>query len=69
MKLLGINNLKKQKGIGKKSTKSKLSKKGGATKYTIHRIRNSGVIDNMTNQCFWISLSQGINIIYLGPQF
>ena len=68
MKLLGINNLKKQKGIGKKSiksksnTKSKLSKKGGAN-YTITKLSNNGRIDSMSNQCFWISLSQGINII------
>ena len=54
MKLLGINNLKKQKGIGKKSiksksnTKSKLSKKGGAS-YTITKLSNNGRFGSMSN--------------------
>ena len=70
MKLLGINNLKKQKGIGKKSiksksnTKSKLSKKGGAN-YTITTLANNGVPNdksNMSQQCFWISIVDGLNI-------
>ena len=70
MKLLGINNLKKQNGIRKKSnksnTKSKLIKKGGAgEKYTIYKLRNTGVPTGegeggMRMQCFWISLSQGL---------
>lgn len=65
--------MKKQNGIRKKpkktksNTKSKLIKKGGDNEYTINRIRNNGVVgsDGETkqyNQCFWISILQGMGL-------